>query len=207
MNTQDNPNHAETVWAVNPTLWATAGVIAILVAGLLTGFSQTENAIVFFAKASGIGFVSFSLLLLFSKKTSVRIKNMLQYNGKQEPTLIVRGGSRAEKSYVPINQIDDVQVIEFAGSIWQMTLLGMPAAPPSDTPAPTFKQSFFAMRHEGDEIPVADKSVLGYRGGGLVVTYHAKTLSSRGETHQWRILFPTKYAAELKTLLTSHLAN
>jgi hypothetical protein len=207
MNTPDNLHYAETVWAANQTLWATATLIAILVAGLLTGFSHTENAIAFFAQAGGIGFVSVSLLLLFSKKTSVRIKNMLQYNGRQEPTLIVRGGSRSEKSYVPLSQIDDVQIVEFAGPVWQTTVVGMPAAPTSDAPPPTFKQSFFAIRHEGDEIPVADKSVLGYRGEGLVVTYHARTLSSRGDTHQWRILFPTKRAAELKTLLASHLAH
>lgn len=207
MNTPDNLNYAETVWAANKTLWATASLIAILVAGLLTGFSHTENAIAFFAKASSISFICISLLLLISKKTSVRIKNMLQYNGRQEPTLVVRGGSRADKSYVPINQIDDVQIIEFVGSLWQTTVVGLPVDPTPDSPQPTSKQSFFAMRYDGDEIPLSDKSVLGYRGEGLVVTYHARTLSSRGKTHKWRILFPTKRAAELKTLLTSHLAH
>lgn len=183
-------------------------LISILVAALLTWMAlplfSTNTPVSNFMKVFAATFMLMAIALKWSKRTTVKIQDMLQFNGRREPTLIIRGGARAQITYVPLESIEDVRVIEFRGPWWKLRIEGEPEDTPAKAKQPTFWQSFFSLRTEDDSIPIDDKSVNGYRGEGLLVTYRAKTLTSGRDMHLWRVIFPTQQSAELMGLLVAN---
>ena len=172
--------------------------IAAMLTWMALPFFSEYPPITIFIRVFLILWVFTAIALKWSKRSTIRITDTLQFSGKGAPTLTIRGGLDAQITYIPLASIEEVHPIEFEGPWWRLKISGIPQHTPSQTEEPTFWQKFFAVRTAGDEIPISDKTVTGYRGPGLLVTYRAKTLVSGGEDHLWRVLFPCQQTDDLK---------
>ena len=199
--------YSETVSIPTNLLIASSLGFSLPLTALLTWLAlpfltAESNPILISISILAISSVLSSILLKLSKRTSIRVDQIMQFSGQRAATLVIRGGQQATTNYVPLEMITDVTDIEFGGNSFHRLIAGLPEQPAQLGQQPSFWQSFFALRTPGDEIPIADKSVWGYRGAGLLITYRAKTLTSSGVPHPWRLMLPTNHREDLKKILS-----
>ena len=184
--------------------------MALVVSSLLTavltevfltplGDQELENTVALFVVISALAFGAF----WWTKSVKVSIEDCLLFTGKRGPTLIVRGGRRRGKTYIPLYLIDVVEEVAFAGS--KVNEVKGPAeaqsAIVSTAKQPSRMKAFFNLRDPDDEVPVSTTELFAYTGPGLQVTYRAQSPMSGGKELRWKHQFPTADPSLLRSVL------
>lgn len=168
---------------------------------------SVQKVLPFLLSVFAICWVSLIIMLRLTKTVRIDVRNMRQWNGQRDPTLVIRGNSRGSKSHIPLQMLEDVTEVTFVGPWWKMSVVGADPEVRETKVKGHWWRRFLNLTDDKGPTPVSTQELFGYRGPGLRVTYRAPTLASGGEAYLWKQQFPANDPGRLKLILESGVAR